>query len=313
MNIDDLLRFRNMLSEKLTEINELNLLGSLEKINTLLTITKTKNQMALSPEFIEGWREYTNIISLVKQADIKLVESLVQIDQKVKALAVTRFPDIGEFQNRYTQNSRHIALNEETLKTIRSRIFINANFQYPVLQFGCNSIVEQLTKDLVANDPLYLCDFNSEQIEYVSSQFNSLFNQRIRKYVITDSNFSALPQGQFGLMLSWMVFNYADLSAIERYLEKMMLLLRPGGVHIFSYNNCEFLESYQLADKGWMSYVTKTDVFAICNKLGYEIVNSYDVEHARYEYERISWIEIKKPGELKSAKRKQVTGKIKAK
>lgn len=300
-----------MLSEKLTELNAIDLLNKLQQTNTTLDYVKIKNQLALNVEFIDSWREYKNITTLVTQAHIKLQESLVNTNQRIKEVAVTRFPDMGEFQNRYTNNKKHVDLNSETIKNIRSRIFINANFQYPVIQFGCNDSSEGLTKDLVANDPLYLCDFSAEQIEYVAQQFNTVFNQRIRKYVIATDNFSQLPQGQFGLILSWMVFNYADLSAINRYLQKMMALLREGGVHIFSYNNCEFIESYQLADKGWMSYVTKTDVLNLCIKLGYEIVNTYDIKHAHYEYERVSWIEIKKPGNLTSVKRKQAVGAIK--
>lgn len=302
-----------MLSEQLIEIEGLKLVEKFNEVNDMLTTVKTKNQLALNQEFIEGWREYSNLTTLVSQTNSKLQSSLLQIDQQVKTLASARFPDVGEFRNRYLQNTRHVALNEETLTTIKSRIFVNANFQYPALQFGCNSIEEQLTRDIAANDPLYLCDFNIEQIDYVASQFNATFNQRIRKYVLPDDSFSVLPQGQFGLILSWMIFNYADLSVIKRYLERMMLLLRPGGVHIFSYNNCEFLESYQLADKGWMSYVTKSDLLEVCKGLGYEIVNSYDIHHGRYDYERISWLEIKKPGDLKSAKRKQVIGEIKIK
>ena len=302
-----------MLSEKLSELSNLDLPISLQKTNTMLDFVKARNQMALNPEFIEARQEYSNIATSLAYANTKLKESLVTIDHRIKELAVTRFPDIGEFRGRYANNKQHVELNDETIKTIKSRIFINANFQYPVLQFGCNSSSERLSRDLVANDPMYLCDFTADQIEYVSQQFNSTFNQRMRKYVIADDNFNHLPQGQFGLILSWMVFNYADLSVIERYLRQMMALLREGGVHIFSYNNCEFIESYQLADKGWMSYVTKSDMLNLCTKLGYEIVSTYDIKHARYTYERVSWIEIKKPGILKSAKRRQVVGEIKVK
>jgi hypothetical protein len=310
MNIDDLLRFRDMLREQLSEINSLEVPSTVQKINSILDYTKVQNQMAVSPEFIDAWRTYANIASLIKHADANLLTTLEQITHKVKDLALARFPDIGEIQHRYLTNSQHVELNKETLKTIRSRLFINADFRYPVLQFGCNTSSEVLTKDLVANDPLYMCDYSVERIEFASGQFNPVFNQRIRKYVIENNSFSRLPQGQFGLILTWMVFNYADRSAIKNYLQKMMLLLKPGGVHIFSYNNCEFLESYQLADKGWMSYVTKTDVLALCTELGYEIVNTHDIQHARYDYERISWVEIKKPGVLKSARLKQVVGSI---
>jgi hypothetical protein len=309
MNIDDLLRFRDMLREQLSEINSLEVPSTVQKINSILDYTKVQNQMAVSPEFIDAWRTYATIASLVKHADATLLTTLEQITYKVKDLALARFPDIGEFQSRYT-NSQHVELNDETIKIIKSRIFINADHRYPVLQFGCNTSSERLTRDLVANDPMYLADFSPERIDFVTSQFNPAFNQRVRKYIIENSSLATLPQGQIGFILSWMVFNYADLSVIKNYLQKMMMLLKPGGIHIFSYNNCEFLESYKLANKGWMSYVTKTDVLALCTELGYEIVNTYDVPHARYDYERISWVEVKKPGVLKSARLKQVVGSI---
>lgn len=310
MNIDDLLRFRDSLAESLNNIKLHNLDNILQKINVDLTQLKAKNQMAVNPEFVSALKEYTNISSLVAQTDSKLTESLVKINQHIAELAISRFPDTGNFQTRYIGNNQHADINDETYKVIKSRIFVNSDFRYPVLQFGCNTSSEKLTRDLVSNDPMYMCDFSADSIDYVAKQFNPEFRHKVRKYVIQDGSFSTLPQGQFGLILSWMIFNYADLSMIRAYLQKMLHLLRAGGVHIFSYNNCEFYESYKVADAGWMSYVTKTSIIELCKELGYEIVNTYDVHHGRYNYERVSWIEIKKPGDLTSLKQRQVVGTV---
>ena len=92
---------------------------------------------------------------------------------------------------------------------------------------------------------------------------------------------------------------------IERYLKQIITLLRPGGALMFSYNNAEMPASASYADSYFMSYATKTQILDMCEKIGFELITSIDLEPA------ISWIEIKRPGKLKLIKAHQVLGEIK--
>jgi hypothetical protein len=106
-------------------------------------------------------------------------------------------------------------------------------------------------------------------------------------------------------VFSWNFFNYLTLANIESYLKQTYELLRPGGVIMFSYNNCDMPAPAAYADSYFMSYAPKSLLLPICERLGYELVSSTDLEPA------VSWLELRKPGELKLIKAHQVLGEIK--
>ena len=73
---------------------------------------------------------------------------------------------------------------------------------------------------------------------------------------------------------------------------------------MFSYNNCERINSARYAEKGFMSWVTKTDLLKLLNKYGYEVIVTKDFE------ETVSWVEVRKPGELTTVKSHQALAAI---
>jgi hypothetical protein len=107
-----------------------------------------------------------------------------------------------------------------------------------------------------------------------------------------------------------MFFNFADITVIRSYLSSLIKLLRPGGTLMFSYNNCDLVESANLAESGYMTFVPKRKLNELCIELGYDIVQHYDLKNSDHQIKYISWIEIKKPGELSTIKRAQAMGKI---
>jgi hypothetical protein len=58
-----------------------------------------------------------------------------------------------------------------------------------------------------------------------------------------------------------------------------------------------------------MSWIPKRQLVKLVTKLGYEIVNSVDLPN-NDEVSHISWIEIKKPGQLSTIKRSQAQGLV---
>ena len=115
---------------------------------------------------------------------------------------------------------------------------------------------------------------------------------------------SALPEGQFGLVFAWNVFNYFDIDTIEQYLIEIKRLLLPGGVAFFSYNNCDNYKSCEMFEGHYMSYTTNKDVTTVAKKLGFEIIKSME------QPTLVSWMEIKRPGELVSNRAGQTVAKI---
>jgi len=80
--------------------------------------------------------------------------------------------------------------------------------------------------------------------------------------------------------------------------------MRPGGVFMFSYNDGDTPAGAGLAENFAQTYMPKSVLVPLCLSLGFEIVSEVHVDP------NINWIEIKRPGKLKTIKAHQVLGEI---
>ena len=186
---------------------------------------------------------------------------------------------------------------------VRRSIDMYVDWKYPGLEIGCRD--GEFTKYIVGCDPLYITDVFQEFIDNTKNQYPMEYQRRIRPYLINDMKLTGLPEGQFGFIFSWNFFNYLSMNNIYSYLEQSMRLLRPGGTIMFSYNNADMPAAAAYADSYFMSYAPRSQLEPMCRQLGYEILSGIDLEPA------VSWLELRKPGELKMIKSHQVLGQIK--
>jgi SAM-dependent methyltransferase len=117
-----------------------------------------------------------------------------------------------------------------------------------------------------------------------------------------------LPQGQMAFVFCWNFLNYRSLDTVKEYLKSVKEVLRPGGVFMFSYNNGDMYECAGYAEGHWMSYIPKSLLVPMCESLGYEVIHT---QESRGDGTALSWIELKKHGELNTVKAHQVLGEIK--
>ena len=200
---------------------------------------------------------------------------------------------------------RVMEMSDAVHSEILNRIQLYSDWHYPALEIGCRD--GEWTGDLVANDPLYVVDHYREFLDSTMNKFNPDYQRRIRPYLIKDQDMSELPQGQMGFVFCWNYLNYRSLDTVKEYLKSVKDLLRPGGTFMFSYNNGDIPECAGYVDNGWMSYIPKSMLLPMCESLGYEVVFSRDI---RGEGTSISWVEVRKPGNLETIKAHQVLGKI---
>lgn len=200
---------------------------------------------------------------------------------------------------------RIMYLAEGSESLLRERINLYSSWKYPALEIGCRD--GEWTKHLVASDPLYIADIDSEFIDNTAQKFTPEYQARLRRYLIdiTNYNISNLPTGQFNFIFSFNFFNYLSLDSIKQLLKRAMIWLRPGGVILFTYNNADMSPSAGLSESYFMTYVPKSLLIPLVESLGYEVVASRDFEPST------SWIEIKKPGTLSTVKAHQALGEIK--
>jgi SAM-dependent methyltransferase len=116
--------------------------------------------------------------------------------------------------------------------------------------------------------------------------------------------FPELPKEQFGFILACNFIDKFPLPIIEAYLSEIFNLLRPGGVMLFTFNDCDIPHNIQLVERGYRPYTPGKEVRKLIKKLGYEILNHHSESYG------IAWFEIKKPGEIRSSRGGQPLGKI---
>jgi SAM-dependent methyltransferase len=134
-----------------------------------------------------------------------------------------------------------------------------------------------------------------------------MYQKRIRSYVLNEYNFDHLPKQQFGLIYCWEYFNFLPADKIKQYLENFLNILKPGGVLMFSYNNAESPSTAFLIDQEKLPWASESYLKKIAIEAGYEILDSKRLVTSHIE---LSWLEIKKPGELISTRKSQVLGEI---
>lgn len=187
-----------------------------------------------------------------------------------------------------------------------SRLSMYNSWDSPTMQFMPGDC--EFTNHLVSNDPLYLIDIDNKFFGQAKEQYTTQYQGRLRYYEIDEINSESilgkLPKGQFGFCFAWGFFNYRNIHLIRRYLAELYDYLKPGGVLFFTYNNCENLNNFDLAESDYASFILKKDLIASLNNLNYEILNIVDSDS------NISWIEVKKPGELTSNRAGQTLASI---
>ena len=197
---------------------------------------------------------------------------------------------------------RNYIIHKDVKDLVKGRLGHYVNWKHPALEIGPGDGV--WTEELVGFDPLYLVDVHEEFLEATKQQFKPEYQRRLRTYHIKHGDLTALPKEQFGFVFAWNVFNYFSLDTIEMYLAQIKPLLKPGGVVLFSYNNCENYKSVEMFEHHYMSYVPNRDLMEAVKRQGYQTIAVRD------EPTMTSWVEIKVPGDLTSMRAGQTLGKI---
>ena len=130
---------------------------------------------------------------------------------------------------------------------------------------------------------MYLAADNDQVLDDVVKEMGNTFaNSAIRQYNIHGYNkldFSKLPQGQFGSIISWYIFERLTLPLIDDALHAMRSLLLPGGTIVFNLNDgATPMGAVWAAEKICKSYVTRDLLEPIIKQQGYELVawETYD-------------------------------------
>jgi hypothetical protein len=314
MLVSDLLKFRDDFYERVSSLAlDRSIADSCRELTSIVSSNTSIIEFVAHTKIQNAVNQIQNFNTEYDQIKNQLMTAMDDIYQQIDLLSSTINTGIDTPYKRQFKVADNPIYNEfhispDISQIIKSKIHQTSDWHYPGMQLGCRNA--SYTSDLISCDPLYLCDFNLKYIENVSNQFNDIYSRRLRKYLIADHQLGQMPQNQFGLIFSWMFLNFVDITDIQLYLSESIKILRPGGVFMFSYNNGDMIESARLFESGIMSFIPKRKLIPICKNLGFEIVNSFDFTNVDDNIKTISWIELRKPGELSTVKRSQAQGLV---
>jgi hypothetical protein len=207
--------------------------------------------------------------------------------------------------NDYVLN-RRLRLDNQSLLELHGRIKILTDWRLPgmMLRPGLETFIEEM----VPMDPLYLVDTHQDLLTPAIQKFTVEYQRRLRPYVIDDRQpgtiMHQLPDNQFGFVFAFNFFNFRPLELIQRYLTEIHSKLRPGGVLIMTYNNCDRSHGVGLAERSWMLYTPKRLILEHAFRLGFELINDRDGQGD------VSWLEFKRSGDIDSLRGGQTLAKI---
>lgn len=295
--LSELVAYKNELDRYAVEVTQQFTNIELQKITHLVQNDKLNQSLEkLNKDFIE----FELVFDQIKQ-DLG--------DQ----IAVAARPWIQESYNMYDKGE---AKNPMDILQGRKYSIESAPFQHRLLQYnnwkypamiirpGLDSFVEYM----VACDPLYLVDLSHEFLKPSMDRFNERYQSRLRSYVVNEDLDSQilkqLPDSQFGFCVAVNYFNFRPFEIIKKYLEEIYQKLKPGGVFAFTFNDCDRRSAVELVERFYCSYTPGTLIKELILSMGYEIV------HVWHNDDPITWIEIRRPGNLKSLRGGQTLAKI---
>jgi len=192
---------------------------------------------------------------------------------------------------------KKLLYNPATMDFFLARIDGYISWKYAGLQLGPR--IGDITEHLVGFDPLYLVDEHEDMFCEVRKMWLPQFQRRLRYYVIDEQRpniLASLPREQFGFVVAVDYFNFRPLRLIKRYLAALTTVLQPGGVAIFTYNNCDYPIGVDNFLNSYYTYTPGRLVKAACTEYGFKILASFDLDN------NVSWLEIQKTGITSSIK-----------
>jgi len=308
MKFSDLISYRNYLKEISVAA-----IGKTADLDLNKIVSSIENNTVQTPEILEKIKAQNKTI----QKNFEDVENTIdQLRLQIDALISQQEPaKFVESYRLYEQEMCHES-NEYILKrrasispefrlALQTRLLNYTDWQHAGMII--RPALESFVFDMVSLDPLYIIDENYELLEPVIDKFPEQYQRRLRPYVISerspDPMLTKIPDEQFALCLVYNLFDYRPLEVIKRYLIEIYQKLKPGGVLIMTFNDCDREKAVLLVESSFACYTPGTLIKNLAESLNYEIVYSFECGPS-------TWLELRKPGTLVTFKGGQSFAKV---
>lgn len=201
--------------------------------------------------------------------------------------------------------NRRLAIDDDSNIILRNRLKICTDWRTPglIIHPGHETFIE----DMVPLDPLYILDVNMDLCNVAANKFNDQYRRRLCLYTVDEQRkvmLNELPQQQFGCVFVYNFFNYRSLDVIQKYIRELYDCLRPGGVLMFTYNECDRAHGVELFERRFMSYTPGYRIRDFAEDVGFDVAYHYIGKGD------LAWLELRKPGEITSRRGGQTLAQI---
>jgi SAM-dependent methyltransferase len=309
MNLSQIVQFKNLIDSMHVDPQAADAIRHLES----LVYYVSNNEVRLESDIHNLENDFGSIqqsVESFRQSFANLSKSLQQLIESQDQSMYNH--SMRLYQEEFSQDTvagildRKLLIDIESETMMRARLKNYSDWRRPGMIIRPRT--EDYINDMVALDPLYLVDHDLELVRPVTEQYLPEYQRRLRLYTINDyierPIFRNFPKGQFGVIFAYNYFNYKPLSVIDDYLAEIFQLLRPGGILMFTYNNCDLWHCVSFAEKNYMCYTPGIKIWNLAQKNGYTV---------NFEHNGLldaKWIELRKPGEITSIKGGQSLAKI---
>lgn len=293
--------YERPLQENLKEVT--NSLDQKDKLSTILV-----KDIAGCLEKINN--EFDNIRTFLDDYKLYIESCIQQQEKEYFDLSNQLYQDGYDDDAAYILNRRHNSqsfADHQVKQLFITRLGMYNSWKYPAIEI--RPAFGEFTDLIKGCDPLYLLDTDENLFCEVKQKWSELYQNRLRYYTFNESDqesFNQLPNEQFGLIVSVDYFNFKPIDIIEKLLDEFYKKLRPGGVIVFTYNNCDFPYAVKNVENKFCCYTPGTLVQQKAKNIGYQIIKSFN------QLDNVSWLEIRKPGKLLSLRGGQSLGEIRS-
>ena len=301
MKLSDLVNYKNKLDKLSTREAQVFTNVELEKLTHLTNNIQLENNLK-SVNF--AFDEFNNTIDKIKQ-DLKLAIGEAERSWFQESYRLHE-------EETHLQDTNHVLSvraqsHESVKKIIETRLNIYSSWYHAgmFIRPGQENFINQL----VSFDPLYILDRTYDLLTPGIAHFGELYQNRLRQYTIDDVTnnvyLEQIPNGQFALCVAYMYFDYKPFEVLKQYFAELYQKLKPGGVLAFTFNDCDYASAVRLVEMKFRCYTPGYLVKELAQTLGFEIIYDWHEPDGA-----ITWLELRRPGELTSIKGGQTLAKI---
>lgn len=311
MNLSEFINYRNKLESM--QVATVSALSNIELQKILLAVKDCPVPIAAQLLKLDAHRQNLD----------KEYQALESILNRIKGIINAVIESQGESwilesQKRYQFELDHTPIDSFLTKKTAipdadrdfyiARLNTYASWQQPgvLLRPAQNEFIHSM----VCFDPLYIGDKHDDLLWPCQLNFPDQYRKRLRPFIYNENeseSLAYLPDNQFGVGLAFDYFNFLPMHVIVFFLEQMFKKLKPGGIFCFTINDCDTEKGMKLVENFQTSYVPRRAINQHIERIGYQKIFEHNNDSP------LTWIEVRKPGDLTSIKGGQVLAAVRPK